>query len=91
LENHALLQLNKKKNNFILQLDSVLVHFPHIVHDCLNANFSGRRRGRGGTIMWPPHSPDHMPLDFFLWGYVKDQVYSQRMNTLGKLKHRSLQ
>ena len=23
----------------------------------------------------PPRSPDATPRDFFLWGYVKDQVY----------------
>ena len=23
---------------------------------------------------WPPRSPDITPLDFFLWGYVKDRV-----------------
>ena len=23
----------------------------------------------------PPRSPDTPPCDFFLWGYVKDQVY----------------
>ena len=23
----------------------------------------------------PPRSPDTTPCDFFLWGYVKDQVY----------------
>jgi len=23
----------------------------------------------------PPSSPDATPCDFFLWGYVKDQVY----------------
>jgi len=23
----------------------------------------------------PPRSPDASPCDFFLWGYVKDQVY----------------
>jgi hypothetical protein len=32
-----------------------------------------------------PHS-DLMPFDFFLWGYVKDQVYSQRVNMLDELK-----
>jgi hypothetical protein len=31
-------------------------------------------------IVWvlttlPPRSPDANPCDFFLWGYVKDQVY----------------
>jgi len=26
-------------------------------------------------LAWPPRSPDETPCDFFLWGYVKDQVY----------------
>ena len=25
---------------------------------------------------WPPRSPDLTPLDFFLWGYLKDKVYT---------------
>ena len=26
-------------------------------------------------LAWPPRSPGATPCDFFLWGYVKDQVY----------------
>jgi hypothetical protein len=26
-------------------------------------------------LAWPPRSPDATSCDFFLWGYVKDQVY----------------
>ena len=26
-------------------------------------------------LTWPPRSQDATPCDFFLWGYVKDQVY----------------
>jgi len=35
------------------------------------------RRGTGDQMLlaWPPRSPDATPCDFFLWGYVKDQVY----------------
>ena len=29
----------------------------------------------GGLTTWQPRSPDATPCDFFLWGYVKDQVY----------------
>ena len=29
----------------------------------------------GGFNNLPPRSPDATPCDFFLWGYVKDQVY----------------
>jgi hypothetical protein len=26
-------------------------------------------------VRWPPRSPDLTPCDFFLWGYVKEQVF----------------
>ena len=29
----------------------------------------------GGFNNFPPRSPDATPYDFFLWGYIKDQVY----------------
>jgi hypothetical protein len=28
-----------------------------------------------GPISWPPSSPDLTPCDFYLWVYLKDQVY----------------
>ena len=31
--------------------------------------------GRGGTIAWPPRSPDLTPPDFSVWRYVKDKVF----------------
>ncbi|GBL76778.1 hypothetical protein AVEN_53448-1 [Araneus ventricosus] len=30
--------------------------------------------GYGGCVEWPPRSPDLNPLDFFLWGYIKQRV-----------------
>ncbi len=36
--------------------------------------------------LWPPRSPDLSPLDYFLWGYLKDQVYSPVPATLEVLK-----
>jgi len=32
--------------------------------------------GRDGPTPWPPRSQVINPLDFFLWGYVKDKVFS---------------
>ena len=32
-------------------------------------------RGDQMLLARPPRSPDATPCDFFLWGYVKDQVY----------------
>lgn len=35
---------------------------------------------------WPPHSPDLSPLDFFLWGHLKDKVYKPTPTTTDELK-----
>ncbi|GBL81042.1 hypothetical protein AVEN_83120-1 [Araneus ventricosus] len=32
-------------------------------------------------LPWPPKSPDLTPCDFFLWGYVNDEVYVPPMPT----------
>ena len=37
---------------------------------------------------WPPRSPDITPLDFFLWGYVKDSVFSTPVPDITNLKAR---
>jgi hypothetical protein len=29
----------------------------------------------GVLTTWPPRYPDATPCDFFVWGYVKDQVF----------------
>jgi hypothetical protein len=40
------------------------------------------------SIPWPPRSPDITPLDFFLWGYVKDTVYKTPVTSLDEVKLR---
>jgi hypothetical protein len=45
-----------------------------------NSTLSNRWIGRAGAtdeewLKWPPRSPDLTPCDFFLWGYVKEQVF----------------
>jgi hypothetical protein len=44
--------------------------------------------GRDGPIPWSPHSPDIMPLDFFLWEYVKGIVCKIPVSSLDELKFR---
>jgi len=43
---------------------------------------------RDGPTPWPPQSPDITPLDFFLWGYVKDKVFSTPIPEITNLKAR---
>jgi hypothetical protein len=58
------------------------------VRDYLDATFPNRWLGRDGPIAWPSRSPDITPLDFFLWGYVKDKVYASRVTRVEDLKTR---
>jgi len=41
----------------------------------------GTRNDCRGFNNLPPHSPDATPCDFFLWGYVKDQLYVPPLRT----------
>ena len=38
--------------------------------------------------MWAARSPDLTPMDFFLWGFVKDKVYRMKVRKLAVLKQR---
>ncbi|GBN54167.1 hypothetical protein AVEN_67168-1 [Araneus ventricosus] len=44
--------------------------------------------GYGGCVELPPRSPDLNPLDFFLWGYIKQRVYALPPPTLQELRNR---
>ena len=39
-----------------------------------------------GDIGWPAHSPDLNSCDFFLWGYLKLKVSSNRPQSIEQLK-----
>ena len=54
----------------------------------LDATFPERWIGRDGPTPWPPRSPDITPLDYFLWGYVKDKVFSTSVPDITNLKAR---
>ena len=44
---------------------------------------------RYGDITWPARSPDLLACDFFLWGYLKSQVFkAPAPHTVQELKHR---
>lgn len=44
--------------------------------------------GGRGPINWPANSPDLSPLDYFLWGYLKNKIYYNRPKTLPELANR---
>ena len=54
----------------------------------LQARFQHRVVALHHPIEWPPRSPDLTPLDFFLWGYLKQKVFSTPPASLGELRRR---
>ncbi|EFN67942.1 hypothetical protein EAG_00133, partial [Camponotus floridanus] len=50
--------------------------------------FEDRWIGRSGIQKWPPRSPDLTPLDFYLWGKLKQQVYNEVPTSKEDMKER---
>ena len=72
----------------IFMQDRALRHFSCFVTDVLNERFPDAWIGRGGPIPWPPRSPDLSPFDFFLWGYIKNIVYAEKIRNIQHLQER---
>lgn len=58
------------------------------VRNKLREVFGNRVLGLGFCQEWPPRSPDLTPCDFFLWGCIKNHVYSSPPATLEILRER---
>ena len=88
LVTHVLPALNQTEHLDSLwwQQDGAPPHYARVIRELLNDNFGEQWIGRGGPVEWPPRSPDLSPLDFFLWGYLKRKVYSNRPVTIEDLK-----
>lgn len=61
------------------QHDGAPAHNSRDVTAYLSELFSDKLISTHSTIRWPARSPDLTPLDFFLWGYIKDRVYKHEI------------
>ncbi|GBM95691.1 hypothetical protein AVEN_186066-1 [Araneus ventricosus] len=50
--------------------------------------FQNQVIGYGGFVKWLQRSPELTPLEFFLWGHIKGQVYATPTPTLQDLRRR---
>ncbi|KOC71338.1 hypothetical protein WH47_05048 [Habropoda laboriosa] len=69
------------RRNMYFQHDGASAHYAANVRTYLDEAFRDRWIGRGGSVPWPPRSPDMNPLDFFFWGHLKTAVYRDPMAT----------
>lgn len=74
-----------------LQHDGAPPHNFQGARNFLNEQYPNKWIGRGGPISWPARSPDLTKCDFFLWGFVKDKVYSSPPTTINDMKNRITQ
>ncbi|GFX95944.1 DUF4817 domain-containing protein [Trichonephila clavipes] len=68
------------------QQDGATCHTARATIDLLKDTFGDRLISRFGPVNWPPRSCDLTPLDYFLWGYVKSLVYSDKPQTFYHLE-----
>ena len=84
-------QLGRNKwRNLVWQQDGAGPHQAKMVMEWLDGVFGERMLAlksiRGDS--WAPSSPDMNPADFFLWGYLKEKVYSPPPTTIISLKRK---
>lgn len=77
-------------NQLFFQQDGAPAHNSRTVKEMLIQQFGENFIATHGPVPWPARSPDLTPLDYFLWGYVKNEIYKDTYNAIDDLK-RSLE
>ena len=68
------------------QQDGATCHTVEATLDVLRPVFEDRIISRRTDVVWPPRSCDLTPLDYYLWGVVKDKCYADKPETIDALK-----
>ncbi|KYN14904.1 hypothetical protein ALC57_12879 [Trachymyrmex cornetzi] len=68
------------------QQDGTPSHYARSSRNALNILYPNKWIGRGSLTPWPPRSPDINHLDFFLWGFIKEKVFSTKPTTRDNMK-----
>ena len=78
LQNEIEVYLNAlpENNNTMFQQDGAPAHNARVVINYLNQRFGNQWLGTNGPVRWPARSPDLTPLDFSIWAYIKEKVYT---------------
>jgi len=77
-------QVNRQTQWF--QQDGASVHVSGISLDWIRRHFGQRVISRRTVHPWSPNSPDLSPLDFHLWGFLKDQLIGNTFGSTTELK-----
>ena len=75
-------QLNDLQPDIAFHHDGAPLHWGLEVWSYLDEHFPQRWIGRDCPIPCPSRSSDVTPIDFFLVGYVEDNVYKFKLNNI---------
>ena len=76
----------KDIGNIWFQQDGATCYTAEATLDVLRPIFEDRIISRRTDAVWPHQSCDLTPLDYYLWGAVKDKCYAEKLETINALK-----
>ena len=76
LSEFLFLKIEEDDMDIWFQQDGATCHTANVTIDFLRTVFENRIISRNSDANWPPRSCDLTPLDYFLWGAVKDKCYA---------------
>ena len=68
--------------NIWFQQDGVTCRTAEATLNVLRPVFENRTINRRADVVWPHRSCDLTPLDYYLWGTVKDKCYTDKPETI---------
>ena len=77
--------------NIWLQQDGATCYTAEATLDVLRPVFEDRIISSRANVLWPPRCCDLTPLDYYLWGAVKDKCYADKPETIDALKDNILE
>ena len=72
--------------NIWFQQEEATCHTAEATLDVLRPVFEDLIISRRADVVWPPRSCNVTPLDYYLWGAVKDKCYPDKPETINALK-----
>ncbi len=88
LDSYVRSEAENSPDNAIFQLDSAPLHTSLAARSLLAHIFVQNWIGKYGSTNWPAKSPDLTPPKFFLWIYIKDQVFKTPVQNITRLRRR---
>ena len=76
----------KDIGNIWFQQEGATCHTAEAILDVLGNVFEDRIISRKADVAWPPRSCELTPLDYYVWGVVKDKYYADKPQAIDALK-----